>query len=182
MSEYLLWAAALLIAPYLIAKADLRRRSAKAAQATEVADLKRWWKKEGMPSELRGATLFLNEQEIRTDLPVPMHGRVDQVFKTPRGVLVPVDTKCRDSGCVFKSDIIQLSVYRVILQHRYGSQYTVSGTGYVRAVTRMGQVQRIRYLPVRLLPERRVVKMWHRYTELKEGRAKGKCTCEGKLH
>lgn len=182
MADIWLWVAALIIAPFLISKADLWRRSARLLRSREMNELHRWWDKENMPRELRGATLFLNEQDISTTEPVAMHGRVDQVFKTRKAVLVPVDTKTRSSTCIFKSDIIQLSVYRVLLERKYGSQYKVSKKGYVRVVIESGDEECVRYMPVELMPERKVVGLWHRYTALKTGSAKGKCSCDGNLH
>lgn len=182
MVETILWVLALVIAPLLVAKADLWRKSVQLLRSREMNAIKSWWERENMPRELRGATLFLNEQDISTTEPVALHGRVDQVFRTIKGVLVPVDTKTRDTTCIFKSDIIQLSVYRVILEARYGSQYKVSRRGYVRVVIQSGEEECVRYMPVDLLSNRRVIGLWHRYKALKNGKTKGKCTCGGHLH
>lgn len=182
MTETILWLLALVIAPLLVAKADLWRKSVQLLQSRKMNAIEMWWESENMPRELRGATLFLNEQDISTTEPAALHGRVDQVFKTVKEVLVPVDTKTRGSTCIFKSDIIQLSVYRVILEAKYGSQYKVSRRGYVRVVIQSGEEECVIYMPVELLPERKVVALWHRYNALKSGKTKGKCTCEGRLH
>lgn len=182
MTGILLWAAALILAPFLISRADLWRKSVRLLRSREMNELRRWWERENMPRELRGATLFLNEQEISATEPVALHGRVDQVFKTRNDVLVPVDTKTRRSTCIFKSDIIQLSVYRVILERKFGHQYKVSKRGYVRVVIESGDEEVVRYMPVELMPERKVVGLWHRYSALKQGGSKGECTCGGALH
>lgn len=182
MTETVLWVLALVVAPLLVAKADLWRKSVQLLRSREMNAIWDWWEQENMPRELRGATLFLNEQDISTTEPVALHGRVDQVFKTAKGVLVPVDTKTRGSTCIFKSDIIQLSVYRVILEAKFGSQYKVSKRGYVRVVIHTGDEECVRYMPVELLPERRVVVLWHRYSALRSGEMKGECSCDGHLH
>ena len=182
MTETILWVLALVVAPLLVAKADLWRKSVQLLRSSEMNAIRSWWESENMPRELRGATLFLNEQDISTTEPVALHGRVDQVFKTIKGVLVPVDTKTRDTTCIFKSDIIQLSVYRVILEAQYGSQYKVSRRGYVRVVIQSGREESVRYMPVELLSERKVAALWRRYNALRSGETKGKCTCDGHLH
>lgn len=107
-----LWIFVLIIAPFVIAKVDQWRKRG-------IGDTWAWWKSENMPYELRSATLFLSEQDISTTQPVPMHGRVDQVYKAKNGVLIPLDTKLRQVNHIYESDIIQLSVYRVILSHKY---------------------------------------------------------------
>lgn len=77
-----LWIFVLIIAPFVIAKVDQWRKRG-------IGDTWAWWKSENMPPELRSATLFLSEQDVSTTLPVPMHGRVDQVYQTKRGILIP---------------------------------------------------------------------------------------------
>ncbi|ETS31972.1 hypothetical protein PTE_01728 [Photorhabdus khanii NC19] len=71
----ILWIFVLIIAPFVIAKVDQWRKRG-------IGDTWAWWKSENMPPELRSATLFLSEQDVSTTLPVPMHGRVDQVYQT----------------------------------------------------------------------------------------------------
>lgn len=94
-----LWIFVLIIAPFVIAKVDQWRKRG-------IGDTWAWWKSENMPYELRSATLFLSEQDISTTQPVPMHGRVDQVYKAKNGVLIPLDTKLRQVNHIYESDII----------------------------------------------------------------------------
>lgn len=179
----LLWFVGLVVAPFLIAKADRWRKSATTALKARQQTQQQWWDKERMPEELRGARLFMNEEDIRAFEPVPLHGRVDQVFETRNGVLVPVDTKTRKYFRVYDSDIIQLSVYRLILEKMYGNRHTVSQHGYIRAVvlSEHGK-ENIRYLRVRLLSEGEIVELWQQYKALKTGKRKRSCSCAGALH
>ncbi|HGN8816189.1 hypothetical protein [Salmonella enterica] len=133
-----------------------------------------------MPYELRSATLFLSEQDISTTQPVPMHGRVDQVYQTKNGVLIPLDTKLRQVNHIYESDIIQLSVYRVILSHKYKAP--VAKYGYVRTVVETADGDRVRYIKTNLLSEKEVVKLWHRYQSIRSGQVKTSCSCGGKFH
>lgn len=121
---------------------------------------------ENLPAPLIGAQLVLSESDVETTIPVPMHGRVDQVFFAG-GWLVPVDTKTRKSTRVYTKDIIQLSVYAFILARTsavlFGRPIPVSSTGYLRLVN--GKA--VQYVPVRLLNSAQVIALWNRYWELK---------------
>ncbi|EPS8934101.1 hypothetical protein ACVJEA_002742 [Vibrio cholerae] len=168
-----LWILVLIIAPFVIAKVDQWRKRG-------IGDTWAWWKSENMPYELRSATLFLSEQDISTTQPVPMHGRVDQVYQTKNGVLIPLDTKLRQVNHIYESDIIQLSVYRVILSHKYKAP--VAKYGYVRTVVETADGDRVRYIKTSLLSEKEVVKLWHRYQSIRSGQVKTSCSCGGKFH
>jgi len=111
---------------------------------------------------------------------VPMHGRVDQVYQTKGGVLIPLDTKLRQANHIFESDIIQLSVYRVILSHKYKAP--VAKYGYVRTVVETADGDRVRYIKTNLLSEREVIKLWHRYQSIRYRKVKPTCSCGGKFH
>lgn len=122
---------------------------------------------EDLPAALIGAQLVLSESDVATTIPVPMHGRVDQVFYA-RGWLVPVDTKTRKSTRIYTKDIIQLSVYAFILARTstsmFGRAIPVASTGYVRCVNGKS----VQYVPVRLLNSTQVIALWNRYWELKK--------------
>lgn len=124
--------------------------------------------REVLPEPLIGAQVVLSESDIATVLPVPMHGRVDQVFYA-KGWLVPVDTKTRKVPRVYMKDVIQLSVYAFILARIsaqvFGRPVPVASTGYVRCVNG----REVTYLPVKLLPSSQIVTLWNRYWVLKKG-------------
>lgn len=122
---------------------------------------------ENLPAPLIGAQLVLSEKDISTTLPVPMHGRADQVFLS-HGWLIPVDTKTRKQVRVYPKDVIQLSVYAFILARAssaiFGREFPVASTGYVRCVSG----RNVTYVPVKLLPSTQIIVMWNRYWELKK--------------
>lgn len=128
---------------------------------------------ESLPAALAGAKLVLSESDLETALPVPMHGRVDQVFYA-NGWLVPVDTKTRKIPRVFLKDVIQLSVYAFILARTslslFGREIPVSSIGYVRCVCGRQPT----YLPVRLLNSAQIISLWNRYWELKRNGARAR--------
>jgi hypothetical protein len=182
MLDYIIWIFVLLVVPVIIAKADLFRSRIQVEQKRKTQVIQRWWNKENMPRKLRGASLFMNESDISTCTPMALHGRVDQVFKTKSNVLIPVDTKTRDSVRVYKSDIIQLSVYQLILKKIYGTKFKISNEGYIRIVVEEGKKEIISYIPVKLISEKKIQNLYHRYKAIKDGAVKAKCTCKGHFH
>lgn len=96
-----------------------------------------WLDFERMPAELEQGRLVLSESLISTLLPVPLKGRPDAVYRSRGGLLVPVETKVRSCPMVRVRDIVQLSVYRVILEGSPLAGHTdapVADYGYVRLV------------------------------------------------
>lgn len=136
-----------------------------AARARAVAA---WKYLEGMPEDLAGGELMMSEVEIETALPVPMHGRVDQVYRSANGLVVPVDSKLRGRARVEPGDIVQLSVYGFILRHGFRDGElggAVAPYGYVRAA--MGV--RAQYLPVRLLNDEAMIAIYNRWVAVRDG-------------
>ncbi|MDR6775685.1 hypothetical protein [Azospirillum sp. BE72] len=125
----------------------------------EEADRLLWLRRENMPAELARGRLVLSEEEVRTNLPVPLLGRPDQVFMSDAGLLVPVDTKTRRLPRVFVSDIVQLSVYGTILNFTTDPRFAgrdVAAHGYVRMPTLAG----VAWARVALLKPAAVVELW----------------------
>ncbi|WP_207461290.1 PD-(D/E)XK nuclease family protein [Azospirillum sp. SYSU D00513] len=130
-----------------------------------------WLYLEGLPQELRTASLLLSEQEIRTHLPVPLHGIPDQVFLTAEGLMVVVDTKTRPLARVRFSDVVQLSTYALILASTTDPRLAhrrVAAHGYVRLVSGVD----VRYERVALLPAAEVVGIWCDYWRRQELRSR----------
>lgn len=113
---------------------------------------------ERMPLELKIGSVYMNEREISMIEPVRLHGRVDQVYRTPDGVLVPVDTKTRNRHRTYSSDILQLSIYAVILRHQ--ESLPVANHGYIRSVVYFDDNEKsVRYHRVPLLTTRKVMSL-----------------------
>lgn len=121
-----------------------------------------WERRERRPATLRQGRLLMSEREIRSRHPVPLVGRPDQVYRLSDGALCVVDTKRRNTARVYAADVLQLSVYGVILR---GLRHRVSDVGFVRVVTPL----RIEYVPVTLYTTEAVVDVWHRWTVLRGG-------------
>ena len=107
----------------------------------------RWILKEDMPLELQEARLVGSEKYIETYRPRKMNGAYDQLYKLKASkVHVIVDSKTRKRVRVYKKDIVQLSLYRVILQRK---GFEVADYAYFRVVTKHG----VKYVKETLLNE-----------------------------
>lgn len=164
---------ALIPVPWAIARLDLayHRRLGRALH---------WWRQENMPTELRRAALYLCEEDISTRTPVALHGRPDQVYRTADNTLVLLDTKARKAHRVFPSDIIQLSVYRVILAH--SQPLAVAPHGYIRTVVQTTQGEEVRYHKTMLLSTREIIALHRQYNAIRQAAVAAPCTCGGVLH
>ncbi|MCG7883722.1 MAG: hypothetical protein AB2669_07230 [Candidatus Thiodiazotropha endolucinida] len=127
------------------------------------------------PGILQGAKCVLNETNIHTSKPVALHGRVDQVFKLRDGTHLILDTKVRERIKVYPSDVVQLSVYGLILKYQ---GYKVCAIALLRFPTGNGKAI---YQPVRLYPESKVISLYHRYISILSGSKTATCRC-GKHH
>lgn len=124
-----------------------------------------------IPVELQGAKCVMNEQNISVRKPTALHGRVDQVFEMKNGRWVVVDTKRRNYNKVFPSDIVQLTVYAVILAN---NGHPVAPYGYIRLVNQAGIAN---YKKVTLFTADTVVALRERYLALKYNKASPRCSC-----
>jgi len=100
---------------------------------------------------------------MRVDEPVPICGTPDVVWINKSGLLIVGDYKSRVSGRVQESDIIQLSVYKLLLertQHRPVCKY-----GYIH----FKSGRRVR---VNLLDQRKIIALYNKYQKIISGDSK----------
>jgi len=121
-----------------------------------------WLKKENLPKELIKAKLFMSEKYISCTSPRRLCGFPDQVFAVSKDLII-VDTKSRDSNIVYKKDIVQISVYAVILRKKY-KRKRVRDYGYIRIDNYRG----ISYKKVELLSEDEIINLYDRNEQLKK--------------
>lgn len=121
--------------------------------------------KERMPRELSDAQLIRSEYYIRTEVPRKMHGTLDQLYKMVSGLYVLVDSKTRDKHQVYNKDIVQVSVYRIILSH---IGLKMADYAYFRVVTPAG----VEYIKRNLLTETQVIEEFDRTQALINGKAR----------
>lgn len=116
-----------------------------------------------LPADIRDARFYQTERHLSCKEPVPLKGTPDRVLQLPTGELVVTDLKTRLKQQVYDSDIIQLSVYRILLMRAL--QKRVKSVGYI-VFRRRG---RDHYVPVPLLREEQVVDLYTRYVALRRG-------------
>lgn len=117
----------------------------------------------------RKLAVYRIEPYLKIDKPVPLCGAPDVVWINKAGVLFVGDYKSRASGQVQKSDIIQLSVYKVLLEHT--QQKPVADKGYVH-------LQNNRRVCVTLLEEAEVIELFYHYQQIVSGKQKAQCTAQ----
>lgn len=122
-----------------------------------------------MPDELAAGRLLFSEAQFYAEQPVPLVARVDQVFLSTGGLVVPVETKTRRAHRWYPYDAIELSVQAVVL--RYSKKVRLPGAiasyGYVRVIS---DGRPPAYLKVPLLSEAEVTAIYRRYQDLRAGR------------
>jgi len=135
-----------------------------------------WLAKERAPWVLRRAKLLLCEPKdmIRCTSPIKLHGRPDLVYSSWLNGLIVLETKTRMSEVYYPQDILEMSVYKYILEHGYG--YRVSNYGFIRLV--VGEYRpTIRYLKVRLLSSAAVEHVAGDYSSIRAGEYTPECVC-----
>jgi len=81
------------------------------------------------PEALFDAKLVYMEKLFRVFKPVGLVAKLDRAYRTPSGLIVLVELKCRWINRPFLSDVIQLSVQKMAVEGQTGQ--TVSSFGYV---------------------------------------------------
>lgn len=122
-----------------------------------------------MPGELRRSQLVASERDMICQIAGnPVSVRPDQVYRTPDGIHVPVDTKTRSAPNAFDYDIIELSIHRLAWAQKVGPA-RVARHGYVRIRPRDTGAPTT-YIKVDLLDESRLAALYHRYQAILDGR------------
>ena len=101
---------------------------------------------------------------------VNLTGRIDEAFELPDGDLVLSDTKSRAAQRVYKSDILQVSAYKVVIEA--STKKRVRDHGYIRLLTPQGN----EYRRIDLLSANEVAAAYQLHDDLQQGRYPGeKC-------
>lgn len=117
------------------------------------------------PRELGNARLFYAEKLFTTWKPFPLTAKVDRAYLVD-GVVVLIELKTRNVSVAYRSDIIELSAQRVVIEASTGQP--VSHMAYVviqHPVTKARSIHR-----VTLLSEETVIGLALRYEGLESGR------------
>ncbi len=107
--------------------------------------------------------MFCREEFYRTSAPVPLKGAPDLVMQRSDGVLVVVDIKTRARPVAYASDIMQMSVYCVLLMRCTGRPVAEYGYALVQSCGES------KYIRANLLGEAAIVSLYHRYVAVRDG-------------
>lgn len=122
------------------------------------------------PAEIASGELVLSEHYLRCDAPRKLGARVDQVYRTREGILVPVETKVRYRREVRPDDVIELSVQASVLRNTRSTakpRGEVATWGYVRVAPADGAT--VTYLKTTLLDDASLARLYERHFELLGG-------------
>tara|TARA_R110001606_G_C15404703_1_gene654220 strand:+ start:13242 stop:13787 length:546 start_codon:yes stop_codon:yes gene_type:complete len=138
---------------------------------------RKWLLVENMPEELRNAKLVASEKYFSVAHPRKMHGTLDQLYRLTNKHHALVDSKTRSRHTVYKKDIVQLSVYKVILER---NGFKMADYAYFRVVTPKG----IKYIKELLLTEEETVAEYDNAKNVLTGKkepltAENKRMCKG---
>ena len=113
------------------------------------------------PEELRYASLAYAEQTFTLDSPIKLIARVDRVYRY-KGRLTLMEYKIRRVERVFMSDVIELSVQKMILELANGAK--VNCYGFV--VVERPDIPGRRAMKVFLLNHKQITALYHRRMRL----------------
>lgn len=111
--------------------------------------------------------IYFIEYSMKIDSPIPICGTPDVVWIDRKERLIVGDYKSRYNGKIFDSDIIQLSVYRLLLEQTQRKK--VAEFGFIHF--KNGQK-----VKVNLLSKDEVIKLYKRYQGITDGTIEPRCT------
>ena len=120
------------------------------------------------PRGLLGSELVYMEKLFRTAHPFPLVARVDRVYRRAGGSLVLVELKMRDASRVHETDLIQLSVQKIVIEAQTGEH--VESKAFLSFASPTGK-QAARAQSVRLFGTEEIVALARRREAILAGRA-----------
>ena len=118
-----------------------------------------------LPKELQHAQLVFAEKTFRTWQPIGLIARADRGYRL-KGELHLAEFKTRTHAVAYSSDVIELSVQRLVIEKSTGER--VSEIGYVLAQDLSGKRRSVH--KVRLLPGADVIALARRREAILKGR------------
>lgn len=82
-----------------------------------------------LPVELLEADLLFSEKRFGISEPVRLSARLDRAYRLSSGQVVLLELKTRRASRVYLSDVVQLSVQRIVVEHE--ARVQVAPYGYV---------------------------------------------------
>ncbi len=96
-----------------------------------------------LPKELLNATLIREEMPLKAFMwGRTIIGRLDELYQLPDGDCVILDTKVRERNQIYRSDIAEISLYRILLLE---NDFRMKPYGYIRIVNSQGEEYYVRH-------------------------------------
>jgi CRISPR/Cas system-associated exonuclease Cas4 (RecB family) len=106
---------------------------------------------------------YMLERFLKITNPVPLCGKPDVVWEAHDGILIVGDYKSRKNHKVYQSEVIQLSVYKLLVEKTQNRP--VADYGFIHFKNR-------HMVKVNLMKEKEIIALHHRYWSIKDGRIK----------
>jgi len=119
-----------------------------------------WWIQSRRKPKL---TPYMLENFLKITDPVALCGKPDVVWKTHDGTLIVGDYKSRENQQVYQSEVIQLSVYKLLVEKTQNRP--VADYGFIHFKNR-------HMVKVQLMNEKEIIELHQRYWNVKDGRIK----------
>ena len=97
---------------------------------------------------------YMLEQFLKINDPIPLCGKPDVVWETRDGTLIVGDYKSRENQQVYESEVIQLSVYKLLVERT--QKRPVADYGFIHFKNRNMK-------KVSLMKEKEIIALYHRY-------------------
>ena len=110
-----------------------------------------WWFRTRRKPKL---SPYMLEKSLKITDPIPLCGTPDVVWKARDGTLIVGDYKSRNNQQVYQSEVIQLSVYRLLVERT--QKKPVADYGFIHFKDR-------KIVRVNLITEEEVVTLYQRY-------------------
>lgn len=126
-----------------------------------------WWSRSRRKPKL---SPYMLERFLKITDPVPLCGKPDVVWITPDGTLIIGDYKSRENHQVYESEVIQLSVYKLLVEKTQNKP--VADYGFIHF--KNGDM-----VKVDLMTEKEIISLYHQYWNMIDGKTKSSMKSNG---
>lgn len=116
-----------------------------------------WWLRSRRKPKL---SPYMLERFLKITDPIPLCGKPDVVWKTRNGTLIVGDYKSRENQQVYESEVIQLSVYKLLIEKTQNKP--VADYGFIHFKNRYMK-------KVHLMKETEIIALYHSYWDVING-------------
>ncbi|GMA99328.1 PD-(D/E)XK nuclease family protein [Pelosinus sp. IPA-1] len=116
-----------------------------------------WWLRSRRKPKM---SPYMLERFLKITDPIPLCGKPDVVWKTRNGILIVGDYKSRENQQVYESEVIQLSVYKLLIEKT--QNIPVADYGFIHFKNKYMK-------KVHLMKETEIIALYHSYWDVVNG-------------